>query len=172
MVDGGVGPAFWVRSQALDLEWFSGSSANGGVPAFDLVGTVSTSSTWQAQPVPWLVAASSCGEVDVPAGVTVTMQPGTVAKGTTSNCGYAAALSVEGTLVADSGLQCAPNALNKYTYGSLGTGPKEGYEPLITTYYISGCQVGRRWDGGSDHHQRTAIPVSAGISNGSPCSVS
>ena len=106
---GGSFPAYWVDSPSLDLGQVGGNSASGGIPGFYLAGTVSTSSTWQAEQAAWLIGTGcdgANGTIDVPAGVTVTIAAGTVIKGsltTYAGCGSGSsnpAVTVEGSLVA------------------------------------------------------------------------
>jgi hypothetical protein len=107
------GIAYNVSSQALNLAQLTGNTATGlkkatpaPVLAMQVSGTLGTSSTWPADPkpdVPLLIRVL----LDVPAGVTLTIDPGAVVKGEAGSgaCGENPAgtspqctLSVEGTL--------------------------------------------------------------------------
>ena len=87
----GARPAFWVSSDALDLGQLSGNSATGsGIAGFFLAGTVATSSTWRAQPAPWLLSNSGCSgfapfTLTIAAGVTATAEAGTIVKSSPSS---------------------------------------------------------------------------------------
>ncbi len=99
----GTAPAFAVHSENLDLNQLTGNSATGGVPAFLVSGSVSTSSTWHSEGASWLLGPAGCGVgLTIPSGVTVTVEAGAVIKGANESyigCGGAGAqLSVEGTL--------------------------------------------------------------------------
>jgi hypothetical protein len=87
------GIAFEVTSPALNFDQLTGNSATGsGVLGFFVAGTVSTSATLVAQAFPWLLGNSQCnGELTIPSGVTVNVEPGVVFKGINgdpmANCG-------------------------------------------------------------------------------------
>jgi parallel beta-helix repeat protein len=70
---------------------FSGASAT--LAATNVSGTISTDTTWTTAGSPYVIS----GTVIVSTGVTLTLQPGVVVKGTSSS----ASLYVAGTLVAD-----------------------------------------------------------------------
>ncbi len=103
VLNSGTAPAFAVHSENLDLNQLTGNSATGGVPAFLVSGSVSTSSTWHSEGASWLLGPAGCGVgLTIPSGVTVTVEAGAVIKGANESyigCGGAGAqLSVEGTL--------------------------------------------------------------------------
>jgi hypothetical protein len=89
------GVAYAEQGPAVNFGLLSGNTASGtGARVFVVAGTA-VSSTWVAQPIPWSLGdgCGPCG-LDVPAGVTVTANPGVVVKS------YGEGLSVEGTLSA------------------------------------------------------------------------
>ena len=47
--------AFLNTSDHLDLSKFTGNTATGGVTGFEVTGTVTASTTWPVQPIPWIV---------------------------------------------------------------------------------------------------------------------
>ncbi|MBA3809026.1 MAG: hypothetical protein H0X28_11665 [Solirubrobacterales bacterium] len=104
VLDSGNRPAFSVFSENLNLDQLTGNSATGGLPAFFVSGTVSTSSTWHSEGAPGLLGPPGCGAgLTVASGVTVTVEAGAVIKGGTTNyignCGGpGGALTVLGTL--------------------------------------------------------------------------
>ncbi len=55
VLNSGTAPAFAVHSENLDLNQLTGNSATGGVPAFLVSGSVSTSSTWHSEGASWLL---------------------------------------------------------------------------------------------------------------------
>jgi hypothetical protein len=109
---GGPGPAFVVNSQALNLDNVTGNSATGtGLRGFYVEGSATTS-TWHAQPVPWIVGNCGTGPgLVIPQGATVTVAAGAVIKGLdhTMNCSGSTspAISANGSLVV-SGTSASP----------------------------------------------------------------
>jgi len=135
VVGSGVGPAYWVSSDALDFGQLFGNSASGGVPGFFLTGTVSVSSTWRPEQATWLLGTGTCGPIDIPATVTVTVAAGTVIKGSLSDytgCASSASypsVSVQGSLEV-AGTATSPvvfTSVNDNSVGaSTGTGTPAG----------------------------------------------
>jgi hypothetical protein len=137
-INGGhVFPAFAVTSSTLNMGLISGNSASGGEPVVALSGTVVTS-TMSAEPAPYLVgsfynnALTYTAPLDVPAGVTLTIDAGTVVKAWTGgSCddGNKASLCVEGVVDAQ-GWADDPvvfTSVNDNTVGGLtGSGPTTG----------------------------------------------
>ena len=92
--------AFAIASTHLDLGKLNGNSATGGMGGFALTGVVTASSTWHAQPAPWVL---SCSGLVIAEGATVTAQAGAVIKGAASSALCSSSpgetyLRVEGTL--------------------------------------------------------------------------
>ena len=125
VLNDGYFPAFWVGSNELNLDTLGGNSASGGVPSFFVTGTVSATSTWQAEPASWLL--SGCGNpgLTISAGVTVTVAVGTVIKGGQtdyagcSSNGSTPYVGVEGTLDAV-GTSAAPIVFTSINDNSVG----------------------------------------------------
>jgi hypothetical protein len=89
------GVAYVEQGPAVNFGLLSGNTASGtGTRVFVVAGTA-VSSTWAAQSVPWSLGdgCGPCG-LDVPAGVTLTVNPGMVLKS------YSEGLTVEGALSA------------------------------------------------------------------------
>ena len=114
--------AFRVRSSQLDLDAFTGNSADTGAGGFELEGRVTKSSTLHAQPTPWVLDA--CGSygsptdvggytgIHIDAGIIATIAPGAVLKNY-NRCGLGNAIRVEGSLIA------AGTAADPVTFTSL-----------------------------------------------------
>ena len=121
--------AYDVDAPALDFADLVNDTANSG-SLFEVSGTVTTSSTMQdLSGFAWEAGPS----LDVPAGVTLTIAPGTVVKGVTYGCGpYCTqnSLTVEGTLdaVGTSTNPITFTSLNDNSIGgATGTGtPSDG----------------------------------------------
>lgn len=127
-------PSFAVQGSALNPALLSGNSASGGPTYFELAGTVGTTGTLPALGIPWevgefdtqLAGGSSC--LDIPAGLTLTVQPGAKFLGEGGGgddkqfCPNAAntAISVEGSLVA------VGTATNKINFTALSSQPTAG----------------------------------------------
>ncbi|MGC2487039.1 MAG: hypothetical protein WA359_12440 [Acidimicrobiales bacterium] len=75
----GGDPAFIVESSSLNFNLISGNTASGGTPAMDVLGTAVTS-TMQAQAIPWALNDWLGTPLDVPSGVTLTIDPGAMIK--------------------------------------------------------------------------------------------
>ncbi|MGO9901984.1 MAG: hypothetical protein ACLP0J_20395 [Solirubrobacteraceae bacterium] len=130
---GGQLGAFAVESDSIDFALLGGNTASGtGMLAFNVNGTTGTSATLPTG-LPWVIGrfesfGGHSGLLDVPAGVTLTIAPGTVIKGDGgSNCSddMSCALSVEGTLdaVGSSGSPIVFTSVNDNTVGgSTGSG--------------------------------------------------
>ena len=125
-------PDYEVSSPALDFAQLASNSAGSSAdPAFVVSGTVAASQTMPAAPYPWLLTViSQSGGVsavglDVAAGATLTVAPGTVVKGLGDNEYFLARLTVEGTLDAV-GTSAAPivftSANDSLVGGGTGTG--------------------------------------------------
>jgi hypothetical protein len=100
--------AYAVDSPALDFAQLASNSIGGpGPSSFMIAGTVSKSQTMPAESYPWLVTpipqayGPPSPYIDIPAGVTLTVAPGTVIKAASlADPNVPGSLTVEGTLKA------------------------------------------------------------------------
>ena len=124
--DGGA--AFSISGSALNANLLGGNTASGSLPVFAITGTIGTSSTLSAQSAPWEISYDA---LDVPAGITLTIAPGTVVKSIgIYDSSEPGVLSVQGTLDA-TGTSSDPvtfTSINDNTVGGdTGSGsPKAG----------------------------------------------
>ncbi len=125
VLNSGAEPAFAVFSENLNLDQLTGNSATGGLPAFFVSGTVSTSSTLHSEGAPWLLGPPGCGAgLTIASGVTATVEAGAVIKGGTNNyvgnCGGpGGALTVQGSLVV-AGTSASPVTFTSINDNSVG----------------------------------------------------
>ncbi len=94
-VDSGAG--FWVSGDHLNLDNTTGNSGPSGA-GVAISGTVTTSSTLAASTMPWEILLASC--LQVPTGVTLTVQAGAIVKSNANGCVSSSAIDVSGTLSA------------------------------------------------------------------------
>jgi hypothetical protein len=152
VLNSGAEPAFAVFSENLNLDQLTGNSATGGLPAFFVSGTVSTSSTLHSEGAPWLLGPPGCGAgLTIASGVTATVEAGAVIKGGTNNyvgnCGGpGGALTVQGSLVV-AGTSASPvtfTSINDNSVGgTTGTGkPAAGdWQGIVATPSSNGNPV-------------------------------
>jgi len=103
---------FYVQSDQLDLSRLTGNTATDGARGFALNGTITASTPWPAQPMPWVL---HCGVI-IDQAATVTIEPATIIK--TDGCGLGG-LYVDGTLTAE-GTAADPVVLTSITDDSIG----------------------------------------------------
>src|SRR4029077_17669856 len=88
---------FWAGGDHLNFNNITGNSGPSGT-GVAIDGTVTTSSTLAASAMPWEILLSSC--LQVPTGVTLTVQAGTIVKSSGNGCVNLSAIDVFGTLSA------------------------------------------------------------------------
>ncbi len=138
------GYAFQVTSKAIDLSLLTGNTASGsGALALYLSGTLSTSGSWSPTDGQLVID----GQIDVPPGITLTIEPGTVVKSDSNYvaCGEQGAigdcsLSIEGALDAV-GTASQPITFTSVDDNSVGTVTGSG-SPTAGWYGIEPSQSG------------------------------
>jgi urease beta subunit len=148
----GESPAYWVDSPALDLSKLTGNTASGtGSLGFGLSGTLATSATWPAEPFTLLLGDNTFNDnrLDVPAGVTLTIEPGAVVKcegGYSQVYSTAYTVTVEGTLDAV-GTSASPIVFTSVNDNSVGgaTGSGSPGEYDWSGVYLTGGSADLEW---------------------------
>ena len=114
------GPAIEISGASLNLSMLNGNSGSGnglnGVQLLSDTVAVSSALPWTGTLIP--VIFGGCAGFTVAAGVTLTLNPGTVIKGDASYCN-AAGLQVQGSLVA-AGTAASPVVLTSWRDDSVG----------------------------------------------------
>jgi hypothetical protein len=129
--------AYEVDASALNPDLLVGNSATGGWPLFSLTGsTVGSSGTLPAGGAPWLLSSGNSSSLDVPAGVTLTIAPGAVFKGTFDPYCCGDYLTVEGTLNAQ-GTASQPITFTSINDNSVGGDTGSGSPEAGDWYGIS-----------------------------------
>ncbi len=115
-IDGGYAAAFNLDSSSLNFDDIFGNVASGGLdPAVTVDGTVGTTSTMAAEAVPWQIDT----QLNIPSGVTLTIDAGTVVKSTGDYICPGTGGSLDGSLCVFGTLNAVGTSADPITFTSI-----------------------------------------------------